>query len=114
MKSILIVTLMTSCSLGLAAVAWAGSPQVATRIDSPQVDSPQSDASQLGSQIVRADVTPDDTTDHLNQLADQINQNMSAERQNRMGAARSIGRIIPEGMVIRGGKMGGLQVGGSF
>jgi hypothetical protein len=102
MKSILVAALGTLLSVGLTTVAWAG-------------DTPASDVSSSGSAAqllvpnAPAEATPQDNTEQMNSLANQINQQIS--NRDDQEDVDIIPLKLPEGMVIRGTSVGGFTLG---
>lgn len=102
MKSILLAALGTLLSVGLATVAWAGD------MPSPEASS-SGNASQLLVSDAPAEATPQDNTEQMNRLANQINQQISnSDEQENVDI---IPLELPEGLVIRGSSAGGFTLG---
>jgi hypothetical protein len=102
MKSILMAALGTLLSVGLTTVAWAG--------DNPDADVPSSgSASQLLVTDAPAAATPQDNTEQMNSLANQINQQVSDGDDQE--TVEVIPLDLPDGLVIRGTSVGGFTLG---
>lgn len=101
MKSILMAALGTLLSVGLTTVAWAG--------DTPDADTSSGSASQLLVTDAPAAATPQDNTEQMNSLANQINQQISDGDDQE--TVEVIPLDLPDGLVIRGTSVGGFTLG---